>query len=215
MDRFAAALILLLSLGHLNSQQPAASDAQIASRIAQTASQFQSRTQRYATGSWYPAGALNSILAQTRQQLLDDLPPDAAPLRAYILQQFPRSIPDVAPSQKINMKICGPYLDSANDILNSLKSVNAYRLDLIVDSTPSGAIFEFKPVAGETLSGASRGTLSNVWRGIYTYTAAKDGHKTITGKINLIREKGNQLRCTFVSKDSTDQAMPCQLVTAP
>jgi len=213
VERYAATLILLLSFGLLHSQQPAAGDQQIAARISQTAAQFQSRTKIYYSGRTYPAGELNSIFAGTRQQLLDDLPPDAAPLRAYVLQRFPESIGGVHPNQMIDMKVCGSYLSNANDILNSLKSVSAYRLDLIIDSTPAGALFELKPVTGGTLTRASRGTLTNVWRGIYTYTATKDGQKTIIGSIDLVREKGNTLKCTFVQDNSPGAALPCELMT--
>jgi hypothetical protein len=161
----------------------------------------------------YPAGQLNSVLAGTRQQLLDDLPPDAAPLRAYVMQNFPASVPNVSSMKLIDMRTCGPIISSANDLLSALKSVNAYRLDLIVDSNPAGAVFELKPVAGDKLARASRGTLTNVWRGVYNYTVIKDGAKTITGSIDLVREKGNILRCNFVPQDGSGPALPCELVS--
>ncbi|WP_035351105.1 hypothetical protein [Edaphobacter aggregans] len=214
MTRYATVLLLLLSLGPLNSQQPSADDARIASQISQTDADFQARTRRFTNPKWtYPAGDLNSVLAATRQQLLDDLPPDAAPLRAYVMQNFPAVIPGVPANQKINMKICGPYLSDANEVLSSLKSVSAYRLDLILDSSPTGALYELTPVAGDKLTRASRGTLTNVWRGVYNYTVAKDGEKTITGTLNLVREKGNLLRCTFVHAGSPSAPLPCELVT--
>lgn len=213
MVRYAAALFLIVSLGPLQSQQRSAADAQIASDISATAQQFQNRTRKFSAG-WYQAGDLNSVLAGTRQQLLDDLPPDAAPLRAYVMQNFPAVITGIPPNKKINMAICGPYLSNANEVLSSLQAVNAYRLDLIVDSDPPGALFEFTPVAGDKLSRASRGTLSNVWRGIYRYTVVKDGEKTISGTLNLVREKGNLLRCTFVHATSNGTALPCEFVTS-
>jgi hypothetical protein len=213
VSRYITALFLFLSLGPLYSQQRSAADASIASNISATAQQFQSRTQKFAAG-WYAAGDLNSVLAGTRQQLLDDLPPDAAPLRAYVLQNFPAAVTGIPSSKKVNMKICGPYLNNANDVLNSLKSVSAYRLDLILDSNPTGALFELTPVAGDKLSRASRGTLTNVWRGVYNYTVVKDGEKTITGSVNLVREKGNLLRCTFVHANTSGAALPCELVAA-
>ena len=228
MTHYATVLLLFLSVGPLNSQQPSADpqpssasprssadDAQIAANLSETAAQFQSRTKKFQSSKWpYPAGQLNSVLAGTRQQLLDDLPPDAAPLRAYIMQNFPASVPDVPSLKLIDMRTCGPVISSANDLLNTLKSINAYRLDLILDSNPTGAVFELKPVAGDKLARASRGTLSNVWRGVYNYTVVKDGHKTITGTVNLVREKGNLLRCTFVNATSSDAPLPCELVTA-
>jgi hypothetical protein len=190
-------------------------DSRIAAEIAETAADFQNRTQRFRTpNKWgYPAGDLNSVLAGTRQQLLDDLPRDAAPLRAYVMQNFPASIPGVPSGKKIDMKTCGPFLSNANDLLSALKSVNAYRLDLTVDSAPAGALFELKPVAGDKLARASRSTLTNVWRGVYNYTVVKDGEKTITGTIDLVREKGNMLRCNFVHQISAGPALPCDLVT--
>ncbi|WP_334270201.1 hypothetical protein [Edaphobacter sp. HDX4] len=214
VEHSAIALFLLLSIGPLYSQQPSATDAQIAMGIARTADQFQGRIRYYYQGYAYPAGQLDSILAVTRQQLLDSLPRDAAPLRAYILENFPASIPNVPHNKQIDMRVCGPYLASANDVLSTLKSVNAYRLDLIVDSSPAGAVFELTPVAGDKLARASRGTLTNVWRGIYNYTVVKDGEKTINGTINLVREKGNLLRCTFVHSSSTSTPLPCELVAA-
>jgi hypothetical protein len=215
VERYAAALFLLMSFGPLYSQQPTADDREIASRISRTAAEFQGRTHIYYSGRPYPAGELNSVFAGTRQQLLDDLPPDAAPLRAYVLQRFPASIAGVHPSQNIDMKVCGPYLATANDILNTLRSVSAYRLDLIVDSTPAGGLFELKPVSGQSLARASRGTLTNVWRGIYAYTVSKDGQKTISGTVDLVREKGDTLKCTFVPSTSPGAPMPCEMVTAP
>jgi hypothetical protein len=213
VTHYAAILILLLSVRPLLSQPPPVDDAQISSRISRTAGEFHSRTRMYGLGFSYKAGKLNDVLAQTRQQLLDDLPPDAAPLRAYVLERFPDSIPGVSPDQKINMKVCGPYLSNANDLFNSLKGVNAYRLDLVVESTPAGAIFELKPAAGDTLARASRGTLTNVWRGVYTYTVTMEGQKTITRNIDLVREKGNMLKCNLVNKSSPGDALPCDLVT--
>lgn len=215
-----ASFFVLLSLGPLApylciSQQPVASDARISANISQTAADFEGRTQRFRTpNKWgYPAGDINSVLAGTRQQLLDDLPRDAAPLRAYVLQNFPASIAGIPPGKKIDMKVCGPILNNANDLLSALKSVNAYRIDLIVDSIPAGALFELKPIAGDKLARASRSTLTNVWRGVYNYTVVKDGEKTITGTIDLVREKGNTLRCNFVHQSSTGPALPCDLVT--
>jgi hypothetical protein len=220
VPRYATALFVLLSLGPLNSQQPAppaphsaAADATIASGISETAADFQNRTKKF-QGKWpYPAGQLNSVLAGTRQQLLDSLPPDAAPLRAYIMQNFPASVPNTPSPKLIDMRTCGPIINSANDLLNTLKSVNAYRLDLVVDSSPAGALFELKPVAGDKLARASRGTLTNVWRGVYNYTVVKDGAKTITGTIDLVREKGNVLQCNFVPSDNPGPALPCDLVS--
>jgi hypothetical protein len=212
--RSAVLLSLLLSLGPLYSQAPSASDAQIASGVRRTADQFQWSTRYYYQGYAYPAGELDSILAVTRQQLLDSIPRDAGPLRAYVLENFPVSIPNVPHNKQIDMRVCGPYLASANDLLNTLKSVSAYRLDIIVDSTPAGALFELTPVTGDKLTRASRGTLSNVWRGIYNYTVIKDGAKTITGTLNLVREKGNLLRCNLTANSSTATALPCELVSA-
>lgn len=213
MARSAVLLSLLLSLWPLYSQQPDAADARIASGVRRVADQFQWRT-RYYQENAYPAGELDSILAVTRQQLLDSLPPDAGPLRAYVLANFPATIPNVPHNKQIDMRVCGPYLTSANDLLNTLKSVSAYRLDLIVDSEPAGALFELTPVTGDKLTRASRGTLSNVWRGVYNYTAVKDGEKPIRGTLNLVREKGNLLRCTFVRASSTATVLPCELLSA-
>lgn len=214
MERSAVVLSLVLSLGPLYSQQPSAADAHIAWGVRRTADQFQWSTRYYYQGHAYPAGELDSILAVTRQQLLDSLPPDAGPLRAYVLENFPASIPNVPHNKQIDMRVYGPYLASANDLLNTLKSVSAYRLDLIVDSTPAGALFELTPVTGAKLTRASRGTLSNVWRGVYNYTVIKDGQKTITGTLNLVREKGNLLRCNLMAASSTATTLPCELVSA-
>ncbi len=212
MKRYATAL-LLLSLRPLNSQQPSADDARIASNISQTAADFQASTRRFSNPKWsYPAGDLNSVLAVTRQQLLDDLPKEAAPLRAYVLQNFPASLKGVPANKKVDMKICGPYLTDANNLLNSLKNVSAYRLDLILDSNPTGALFEITPVAGDKLSRASRGTITNLWRGVYNYTVTRDGQKTITGTIDLVREKGNALHCTFVHQGNSGSSLPCNLL---
>jgi hypothetical protein len=215
VERSAIALSLLLSFGPLYSQQPVSADAQIASSIRRTADQFRWSTRYYYQGYAYPAGELDSILAVTRQQLLDSLPREAAPLRAYVLENFPASIPNVPHNKQIDMRVCGPYLASANDILNSLKTISAYRLDLIVDSTPAGALFELTPATGDKLTRASRGTLSNVWRGVYSYTVVMNGEKTITGTLNLVREKGNLLRCTLTASSSTATALPCELTSAP
>ena len=228
MTHYAKVLLLFLSLGALISQQPSADsqlpssasqssvdDARIAANVSETAALFQRRTKKFQSSKLpYPAGQLNSILAGTRQQLLNDLPPDAAPLRAYIMQNFPASVPNVPSTKPIDMRTCGPIISSANDLLNTLKAVNAYRLDLILDSNPIGAVFELKPVAGDKLARASRATLTNVWRGVYNYTVVKEGQKTITGSVNLVREKGNLLRCTFVNASSSDAPLPCELVTA-
>lgn len=221
-----ASLLVLLTLGPHTSQQPSTApqpspaaprsttaDASIASGISDTAAEFQRRTKRFHSKWPYPAGQFNSVLAGTRQQLLDNLPPDAAPLRAYVMQNFPASIPNVSSFKFIDMKTCGPYINSANDLFSALKSINAYRLDLIVDSTPAGALFELKPVAGDKLTRASRSTLTNVWRGVYNYTVVKDGAKTISGTIDLVREKGNALQCTFVPQSSPGPALPCNLIT--
>ncbi len=243
MKRFAAALFVFLSLGPLNAQQPSAADTRIAAGISQTEADFQARLNRLAVSASgnkappgkggsgrygasrtapnptealpaYPAGDLNSILAGTRQQLLDILPPDAAPLRAYVMQNFPKSVAGVPSGKLIDMRTCGPYINAANDLLTSLKSVNAYRVDLVLDSNPTGALFELAPVAGDKLARASRGTLTNVWRGVYHYTVVKDGEKTINGTVNLVREKGNLLRCTFVHASSPGAALPCELLAA-
>lgn len=215
MQRYAATLFLIASIGPVHAQQLATSDTQIAANIADTAQEFQARTKKF-TGKWsYPAGDLNSVLAGTRQQLLDDLPKDAAPLRAYVLQYFPASLTGVPANKKVDMKICGPYLSNANELLNSLKNVSAYRLDLILDSNPTGALFEVTPIAGEKLARASRGTLTNLWRGVYNYTVTRNGEKTITGTIDLIREKGDTLRCTFVHENTAGPALPCDLVSNP
>jgi hypothetical protein len=212
VKRYATAL-LLLSLGPLNSQQPSADDAQIASNIFQTATDFEASSRRFSNPKWtYPAGDVNSVLAVTRQQLLDDLPREAKPLRAYILENFPTALKGIPANQKIDMKICGPYLTDANNLLNSLKNVSAYRLDLILDSDPTGALFELTPVAGDKLARASRGTITNLWRGVYSYTVTRDGEKTITGTIDLVREKGNTLRCAFVHQGNSGPALPCDLL---
>lgn len=214
MEHSAIALSLILVVGPLYPQQRSPTDAQIASSVRRAADQFQWSTRYYYQGYSYPAGELDSILAVTRQQLLDSLPREAGPLRAYVLDNFPASIPDVPHNKAIDMRVCGPYLASANNLLNSLKSVSAYRLDLIVDSIPAGAVFELTPVTGGKLTRASRGTLSNVWRGVYNYTVIKDGQKTVSGTVNLVREKGNLLRCTLVHASSNSTALPCELVSA-
>lgn len=219
MARHRTSLFVLLFLGsllfaNLPASPQAAADARINAEISQTHADFQVRTQKFrAPSKWgYPAGDLNSVLASTRQQLLDDLPREAAPLRAYVLQNFPASVPGVAANKRIDMKICGPALSTANDLLSALKSISAYRLDLTIDSTPAGALFELKPIAGDKLSRASRSIISNVWRGVYAYTVIKEGEKTITGTIDLVREKGNILRCSFVPQSSAGPALPCDLV---
>jgi hypothetical protein len=213
VTRYAPALLFLVSLGPLHSQQPNGSDSQIAANISDTAQEFQERTKRF-TGKWsYPAGDVNSVLAVTRQQLLDDLPKEAKPLRAYVLQNFPASLKGIPANQKVDMKVCGPYLTGANNLLNSLANVSAYRLDLILDSSPTGALFELTPLAGEKLARASRGTITNLWRGVYNYTVTREGEKTITGTIDFVREKGNTLRCSFVHQGNSGPALPCDLLS--
>ena len=220
MARHRTSLFVLLFLGsflfaNLPASPQASADARINAEISQTHADFQVRTQKFrAPSKWgYPAGDLNSVLASTRQQLLDDLPREAAPLRAYVLQNFPAAVPGVAASKRIDMKLCGPTLSTANDLLSALKGVSAYRLDLTIDSAPAGALFELKPIAGDKLSRASRSTISNVWRGVYAYTVIKEGEKTITGTIDLVPEKGNILRCSFVPESSAGPALPCDLVS--
>lgn len=158
----------------------------------------------------YPAGDLNSALTQAKSQLIASFPVEAEPLRDYVQTHFPSRMEGHNDSDKVDMRECGPYITSANSMLKSLEQMNAYQVNLTIDSNQNQATFTLHSATGRSWSQITKGQLL-LWRGEYKYDLARSGQKTITGSLDLVTQPGSLLVCTFVPEGAADAPMPCQL----
>jgi hypothetical protein len=215
-----SALLVLRALGQESTDR---ADLQIGQGISQASSAFHDRISQLregpkaivASNGELSQSELNLALARTKLELLKVLPDDATPLRNYIERHFPGPIKATLPNGNVNGSTVDKAVAATDSLLNDLKSANPYRLDLVVDSDPRDALFELQQLTGDLLTRGTRGAFTNVWRGEYSYSVSKAGQKTIKGTVDLIREKGNTLICHFVPSDSSDNALPCELIDAP
>lgn len=175
-------------------------------------SEFTNPSKKYWGRARYPAGDLNNALTQSKSELIASLPAEAEPLREYVQAHFPSRMEGHNDSDKVDMRECGPYITSAQSIFKSLEQMNAYQVNLTIDSNQNQANFTLHSATGRSWSQITKGQLL-LWRGEYKYDLAKSGQKTITGSLDLVTQPGSLLVCTFVPEGATDTPMPCQLKT--
>lgn len=160
----------------------------------------------------YPAGHLNNALTQAKSELIASFPAEAEPLREYVQTHFPSKMEGHNDSDKVDMRECGPYITSAESMFEHLQRLNAYQVNLTIDSNKNQATFTLHSATGRSWSQVTKGQLL-LWRGEYKYDLAKSGQKTITGSLDLVTQPGSLLVCTFIPEGAADTAMPCQLKT--
>lgn len=172
----------------------------------------------------YSAKETKQIFINTKTNLINELSSkEYAGLRDYIDRYFP-SVESIPVTTAINRKtssskragirsrhaiiqeaiILPPDLSNAATAVISFFSRlqrNKRPVDLKVFSTPEGATVTLV-AGGKKIREADTNTIiSNVVRGIYTYTFKRQGFSPITKEINLVDERATSINCTLKEKE--------------
>jgi hypothetical protein len=169
----------------------------------------------------FDATQVAQFFDQSKSRLLQQLSgEDLAALRAYINKYYPET----------EMKhLTSPYyryaLVSRADVefaflevrmfIERLKQYFAERskvlVNLAISSEPDNATFVMWPDGGNKRETTTNSVMANISRGLYIYKVTKPGHKDIVSTIDLVRESGTSLRCTFNKNNDKDGPHPCQV----
>lgn len=152
---------------------------------------------------------VNSLLAQTSQQIIKVVPADDAPLISYVKNHTPGPVTGdevfvPKPEAEVKFSILA-------QMLHQLSVLNSLRLNLTVKSVPSMARFDLVSPTGQKITVATNTVLTNIYRGEYEYCVVKAGYKDIRYSINLIDQSGSELSCEFFLKSNEQEALPCNL----
>lgn len=156
----------------------------------------------------YGTSEVNELFANVRHEILKRVPEDDIPLQTYVNRVFPLVLNDdqYLPQSKVE-----GYIRRVETLLNKLASLSAFRLDLTVNSNPSGARFELIPFSGTHLAITTNDRLTNVYRGQYDYEVKKTGYKTIHEQINFVDRSGDELNCELQPVSIPRDPIPCRL----
>jgi hypothetical protein len=154
---------------------------------------------------------------------------ELAGLRAYVRVKYPAATNLVVfRSAGADYDLVEPY--SKEDVISQVlafisdtraKLTNPQRkgkvaINLDCKSEPTEARFQLVAEGGTVREGVSDSTLSNVYRGLYTYKVTKAGYKTVQDyAIDLVNEDGTSLECRLHRDDTTDGPYPCSLKKSP
>jgi hypothetical protein len=158
----------------------------------------------------YPLEAVNATLGQVRERTLAAVPQEDTQLETYVQKRIPQSLPAEKPNW-VSVQTARRVFESLRDLLNSLRNMSSYRLDLKVITNPKNARFELVPAVGSELSTSTDGTISNVFRAEYLYRVKKDGYENIQESIDLVVRSGNTLECELQKSGKNKVALPCDL----
>jgi hypothetical protein len=178
----------------------------------------------------FPKAAVVRSIESNKAQLITDLEgEELAGLRAYVRVKYPPATELVVfRSPTFGSELVEPY--SKEDVVSKAlgfisdtraKLTNSQRrgketINLDCKSEPTEAKFELVAEGGTVREGTSDSTLSNVYRGLYTYKVTKAGYKTIQEHlIDLVNEDGTSLECRLHRDDTTDGPYPCSLRKSP
>lgn len=169
----------------------------------------------------FNATQVDQFFEKTKSHLLQQLNgEDLAALRAYIKREYPKS------EMKRSMSPYYQYvLVSRAEVeiafleirrfIERLKKYFAERskvlVNLAISSEPDNATFVMWPDGGSKRETTTNNVMANISRGLYIYKVTKPGHKDIVSTIDLVRESGTSLRCTFNKSNDKDGPHPCQV----
>lgn len=98
-------------------------------------------------------------------------------------------------------------------VLDRMRAVDKLRLDLRVTTEPSGAQVRIAPAGGGFVTElASDGTITNFYRGYYTYSVVKVERKPAEGVLNLVDQRGSRLSCKLPPAAAAEEKVLCNLL---
>jgi hypothetical protein len=159
----------------------------------------------------YSTSDVNFILSGIRTDSFARIPPDDEPLRQYLARRLPEPIEDLESSGFVPKERAESFFESIKDVLTKLMKVHSFVIDIKVASTPSQARFELVPTMGASISTTTNDTITNVYRGEYTYVISKAGYKEVTEHLNFIERSGTTLECQLLLTSDEQSALPCKL----
>lgn len=158
----------------------------------------------------YSLEAVNATLAQVRERALAAVPQEDTQLETYVQKRIPQTLPQERPNW-VSVQTARRVFESLRGLLNSLRNMSSYRLDLKVITNPKNARFELVPAVGSQLATSTDGTISNVFRGEYLYRVKKNGYENIEESVDLVVRSGDTLECELQESGKNKVALPCDL----
>jgi hypothetical protein len=152
---------------------------------------------------------LNAVRERTRTNVLAKVPTPDIPLKTYVGDQLPKPVPESAGF--VSKENGETYLQAIENLLAKLTRMPTFRFDLTVRSQPDRARFDLIPSVGSGTSTTTNDTLTNVYRGVYTYTVTKSQYKTLSFDIDFIDRSGTTLECQLLPVSDPSPGLPCQL----
>jgi hypothetical protein len=189
----------------------------------------------------YPRQAVAALLNDTERDLLQSLTgPELTAMRDYVQNLFKQArlrlaLPPGSPP--VRLASLHPFLmqgarpapegldkgaaDSWFDrIANAIGKIldqsrnNNLVMTLCVKTSPKDrAEFRMHPVSYDLLDKKviTTGRIVKVWRGLYSYTVARHGFKSIQNTLDLVEEPGSVLDCNLIANSSQSYPLFCQL----
>jgi len=158
---------------------------------------------------FYDANSYNSALVKLKADLLSAIPPDDKPLRAYVEAKFPQ--PLVPLDNKYIRESEVEFTNgTVNGLMDHLRLMKSFLMDLNVKTSPSIAKFQLVPKIGDERTLTTDGIISNLYRGMYEYTVTKRGYRKVHDTINLVEQSGDTVECKLLP-DSQPEVGYCTL----
>lgn len=151
----------------------------------------------------------NTLLERTRGAIDKDIPPENAPLRAYVDKRLPPLL--TGGGRSVPAREATDAIQTIRALFQKLDQVKQFTMDLTIKSVPSGALAELSPAAGNKVATTTDETITNLYRGEYDYVVRKAGYKDVKNRENFIDRAGTVLECDLVKKESPDDSTPCRL----
>jgi len=102
--------------------------------------------------------------------------------------------------------------ESINQMFNRLQKLDKLKIDLAVITEPPEAKVQIVALGGgiPTIT-TSNATITNLYRGIYTYRVEKAGYRMVEGPVNLVDERGTKLNCRLAGLADAGGSAHCRL----
>jgi len=155
----------------------------------------------------YNASDVNTVITNTKANILSRIPAEDEPLKAYVKSKVPSQVD--APGAFVSRADGDARFSALRTLLSKLTNLPAFRLNLSVTTRPPKAAVDFSTAAGTRLSATSDDIITNVYRGEYAYAIRKNGYKSISATLDLVDRSGDTLTCELVTEPSTEQVLPC------
>lgn len=173
-------------------------------------------------GAYVLASDVHGILAMAQERAVASTVTDdnLAGLADYLLTYAPRmNRPTV-----FQINAAGDTLIPWSEALDVLAIASAFwrkmtrvsgklSVSFVVASAPATAEFRMEANDGKVVrSTTTNARLTNVYRGLWTYSVTKVGYKRIASIVNLVDEEADTVSCSLVPNNDNAAASPCVLL---